>query len=97
MVGLTGVLPAHEVLPQGRTPVRKGGVEGSYLKMANFLSGLRSTAARQNPRPRGRGGFTNAIDMFVACQGELCHIRRNVSQGERIEIDFLTIYIYSIF
>jgi hypothetical protein len=35
---LTGMLPGHEVLAQGRTPIRKGGVEGSYLKMANFLS-----------------------------------------------------------
>jgi hypothetical protein len=32
------------------SPVWKGGVEGSYLKMANFLSG--------KPRPGGRGGFT---------------------------------------
>jgi hypothetical protein len=46
---LTGMLPGHEVLPQGRTPVWKGGVEGSYLKMAKFLSG--------KPRPGGRGGF----------------------------------------
>jgi len=38
----TGMLPA--------SPVRKGGVEGSYLKMASFLSG--------KPRPGGRGGFT---------------------------------------
>lgn len=39
----------------------------------------------------------NAIDMFVPCQAELCHIRRNVFSNARIEIDFLTIYIYSIF
>jgi hypothetical protein len=33
------------------SPVQKDGVEGGYLKMANFLSGLRSTAARQNADP----------------------------------------------
>jgi len=48
---LTGVLPA--------SPARKGGVKrGSYTKMSVFLSGLRSTAVRQNPRPGGWGGFT---------------------------------------
>ena len=39
---LTGLLPA--------SPVRKGGVKGSYTKMAIFLTG--------KPRPGGRGGFT---------------------------------------
>jgi hypothetical protein len=39
---LTGMLPA--------SPVRKGGIEGIYLKMANFLSG--------KPHPGGREGFT---------------------------------------
>jgi excisionase family DNA binding protein len=39
----TGLLPA--------SPVRKGGVKGSYTKMAIFLTG--------KPRPGGRGGFTN--------------------------------------
>jgi hypothetical protein len=48
---LTGVLPAG--------PGRNGGVERSYLKMANFLSGLRSTAARQNPRLGGQGGLNH--------------------------------------
>ncbi|KPK16917.1 MAG: hypothetical protein AMK69_25980 [Nitrospira bacterium SG8_3] len=39
---LTGLLPA--------SPVRKGGVKGSYTKMAIFLTG--------KLRPGGRGGFT---------------------------------------
>ena len=47
---LTGLLPA--------SPAREGGVKGSFIKMACFLSGLRSTAVRQNPRAEARGGFT---------------------------------------
>ena len=35
----TGSLPAHEVLPKGRTPVLQGGVKGSYTKMFIFLTG----------------------------------------------------------
>jgi hypothetical protein len=42
MIWLTGLLPA--------SPVRKGGVKGSYTKMAIFLTG--------KARPGGRGGFT---------------------------------------
>ena len=38
----SGLLPA--------SPVRKGGVKGSYTKMAIFLTG--------KARPGGRGGFT---------------------------------------
>jgi len=41
---LTGLLPA--------SPVRKGGVKGSYTKMAIF--------APRKPRPEGRGGFTDS-------------------------------------
>lgn len=48
---LTGVLSA--------SPVRGGGVKGSYTKLSVFLSRARSTAARNNPRPEGRRGFTN--------------------------------------
>jgi hypothetical protein len=44
---LTDLLPA--------SPVRKGGVKGSYTKMAIFLTG--------KPRPGGRGGFTLKRDM----------------------------------
>jgi len=38
---LTGVLPAYEVLPPGRTPARRGG-EASQLKLGNkmILEGL---------------------------------------------------------
>jgi hypothetical protein len=50
---LTGMLPAG--------PVRKDVVEGSYLKMANFPSWLRSTAERQNTRPEGRRGFISSV------------------------------------
>jgi len=34
------MLPGHELPPPGGTLARKGGVEGNYLRMANFLSGL---------------------------------------------------------
>jgi hypothetical protein len=46
---VTGLLPA--------SPVRKGGVKGSYTKMAIFLTG--------KPRPGGRGGFTGFLPPFV--------------------------------
>ncbi|NVM22152.1 MAG: hypothetical protein HWN68_10285 [Desulfobacterales bacterium] len=42
---LTGLLPA--------SPVRKGGVEGSYSEMFVFLTG--------KPRAEARGGFTFGI------------------------------------
>ncbi len=45
----TGLLPA--------SPVRKGGVKGSYTKMAIFLTG--------KPRPGGRGGFTLVISVAL--------------------------------
>ncbi len=35
---LTGMLPATRSAAAGRTPVREGGVKGSYPKMAIFLS-----------------------------------------------------------
>lgn len=31
-------------------PTRKGGLHGSYTKIVLFLTGLRSTAVRQDPR-----------------------------------------------
>jgi hypothetical protein len=50
---LTGLLPA--------SPVRKGGIKGSYTKMAIFLTG--------KPRPGGRGGFT--LGTLVQQEGRL--------------------------
>ncbi len=47
---LTGPLPATRSADAGRTPVRKGGVEGSYTEMAIFLTG-------KPPRSEERGGF----------------------------------------
>jgi hypothetical protein len=52
---LTGLLPA--------SPVRKGGVKGSYTKMAIFLTG--------KPRPGGRGGFTYVHELFDPSTGLL--------------------------
>jgi light-regulated signal transduction histidine kinase (bacteriophytochrome) len=33
------------------------------MKMFIFLTGMRSTAARQNPRPEGRGSFTYNMEL----------------------------------
>ena len=55
---LTGLLRA--------SPVWKGGVKGSYTKMAIFLTG--------KPRPGGRGGFTHflaRLKIFVFCTAVL--------------------------
>ena len=35
------------------SPALQGGAEGSFIKIAIFLTGLRSTAVRQNPHPLG--------------------------------------------
>ncbi len=46
---LTGLLPA--------SPVRKGGVEGSYNELFLFLTG--------KPRAEARGGFTFVFDLCL--------------------------------
>jgi hypothetical protein len=40
------------------SPVREGGVKGSYTKMESFLTG--------KPRPEGRGGFTHSVNISGA-------------------------------
>ena len=71
---MTGVLPA--------SPARKGGVEGSHTRISLFLTGVRSTAARQNPRPEGRGGFNLPRATKKQRQGLIEKARRGDFSGE---------------